>query len=181
MNAQEEKLFMLMEQAEQLQEAAALQSESVKKAAKSIEALGLQISGPLIREASKEISAAVAKETGEQLKQLCDALLESKSDVKERRLNVWLTLIGAAVLGLFVVSWGAWLAYRATDAERATLAALKQEVAEAQETLKKLGTWGVKLEQNQNGVRWIALPRGWKFGQTAIMGKDTAAVFIQKK
>lgn len=177
--SEQEKLFLLMEHAEQLQAVAMTQQQELTELAKRVDSAVRNIKGPLATEASKEISAAVAEEAKEQIRQLRDLLTAAQSDVKERRLNIWLTLIGAAMLSLLVVTYGAWHGYRVTQAREMELAAIRAKISEAEETLEKLEgkTWGLKLDQNQNGARWITLPSGWKFGPFATMDKN-AAIFV---
>lgn len=170
----EEKLFLLMEHAEQLQDRLAVSIREIDSAAKRLQ-------GPLIEEASKGISAAVAKETGEQLRALREALEASQKGVREGRLNIWLALIGATVLALLVVTWGSWQAFRATEAERVELAEIRAEIADAEKSAQRLAdkTWGVRLREDK-GIRWIELQKGWEFGRSAKAG-NRDAMFIMKK
>lgn len=198
MNESIAEIGILLEHAEQLREAAMTQQKAVSvavegaairekvaedallKAAKTLEAAASNIGGPLVADVSKRVSEAVAKEIGEEAKGHVQQLHDA---VKQFRGNIWLVLIGAAVLSLLVVTYGGWQAYRLTDMERAELSAVRSEISDAEATLRKLEdkTWGVKLVKNEQNIRWIELPRGWEFGQIGSVGKNTPAIIIIPK
>lgn len=205
MNDEQEKYFALLEQAEQLQEAAMTQQKTVAvavegarirekvaedaliKAANTLEAASAKIGGPLVVDVSRRVSDAVVKEIAgeakEQIQQLNEAIAKSRKDLKNIRENLWLALIGATVFALLVVTYGGWQAHRITNTERAELAEVRAEIADAEATLRKLEdkTWGVKLVKNEQNIRWIELPRGWTFGQIGSAGENRPAIIIIPK
>lgn len=178
----EEKLFLLMEHAEQLQETVMTQQKELSRLAAAVDAAVIRIKVSISGEVAASVSKAVAGEAKEQIQQLHAAVADARKGFKDTRLNGWLALIAGTVLALLIVTYGALQAYRMTEVEREELAGIRAEITAERETLAKLQdkTWGLALDENQNGVRWIALPRGWKFGQAAKVGNKDA-MFIMKK
>ena len=79
-----------------------------------------------------------------------------------RWFGVW--MIGLSLcLGIFGGSWGLlqWLSSEVRS-ERARLEMLREEIVESRRTLARLEeeTWGVLLVEDEDGKRFVVLPRG---------------------
>ena len=171
---QDDKIFCLMAQAEDIQ------AHAVKLQAATEDAL------TRLPEAARRTFEAVARETfAETAQKASEGLLEASSEAKASASALRRTglMQGVFLLAAGVVIIGAlyFVAKMLFDSRITELAELKAAIRAEEGTLAELRskTWGLELVNYGDGTRGILLPRGVKVDRSGAMKDGREAIVIK--
>lgn len=170
---EEDKIFGLIAQAEDIQKHAVALQRSAQDAIKTLP----EASRAAIRDAAREFITEGAERAS---KGLLDASSEAKATATALRrtgLMQGVFLVAVAV----VIAGGAYFAMRFIGArELAQLQELKEQIKAERVILSELQskTWGLELVNYSDGGRGIILPRGTTFSRAAKIENGRTAIII---
>ncbi len=170
----EDKIFGLIAQAEDIQKHAVALQRAAQEAIKTLP----DASRTAIRDAAKEFITEGAEKASRGLLDASNEARDTSAALRRTGLmqGVFLLAVALVAIGAAYVAGGFLAKSRLNE-----LAELKAQITQEQATLAELRskTWGLELVNYGDGTRGVLLPKGVKVDRTGNVSDGRAAVVIK--